>query len=141
FDGFLAAGQRSRDYLRHYGVRDNDIHVVPQCIDTGWFAERTAAAAADTDKKRAEWGARPGTVVVLFVGKFIPEKRPQDVLKAAAKCRADVVVIFVGSGPRESELRKLAAGTALSVAFEGFKNQSELPLYYASADVLVLPSA
>src|SRR2546423_13562755 len=140
FDGFLAAGQRSRDYLRHYGVRDERIYFVPQSVDTEWFAQRAAALADDAEKKRAEWGASPDAVVVLFVGKFIPEKRPQDVLTAVAKCETKVVAIFVGSGPLESELRTLAADTELSVRFEGFKNQSELPLYYVSADVLVLPS-
>src|SRR6476661_3333476 len=70
FDGFLAAGQRNRDYLLHYGVRDDRIYLVPQSVDTDWFAQRAAAAVTEVENKRAEWGASPGAVVALFVGKF-----------------------------------------------------------------------
>jgi glycosyltransferase involved in cell wall biosynthesis len=40
----------------------------------------------------------------------------------------------------EKDLRQLAAREHLRVDFAGFKNQTELPAFYAAADVLVLPS-
>ena len=50
------------------------------------------------------------------------------------------LAVFVGSGELENELRALAAALKVAARFEGFRNQSELPRYYAAADVLVLPS-
>ncbi len=51
------------------------------------------------------------------------------------------VLLFVGSGPLEAELRK-RAGAALgrSVFFAPFQNQTAMPKVYAAGDVLVLPS-
>jgi glycosyltransferase involved in cell wall biosynthesis len=51
------------------------------------------------------------------------------------------VLLFVGSGPLETELRK-RAGAALgqSVFFAPFQNQTAMPKVYASGDLLVLPS-
>jgi glycosyltransferase involved in cell wall biosynthesis len=40
----------------------------------------------------------------------------------------------------ENELRSKAKQLGVRAVFEGFKNQSELPLYYVGADVVVLPS-
>jgi glycosyltransferase involved in cell wall biosynthesis len=50
------------------------------------------------------------------------------------------VAVFVGSGKLEEELRQEAKALGVQAYFAGFKNQSELPLQYVSADVLVLPS-
>ena len=49
-------------------------------------------------------------------------------------------LVMVGSGPLESELKQKARELGLSVRWEGFVNQMSLPLYYAAADVFVLPS-
>ena len=53
----------------------------------------------------------------------------------------DPVLLFVGSGHLEAELRK-RAGAALgrSVFFAPFQNQTVMPMVYASGDLLVLPS-
>ena len=107
---------------------------------------------------RKQWGAEEGDLVALFVGKFIPKKRPADLLRALAvfqsqSGRADLPVgpdarqrvptmlaVVVGAGEMENELRAFAARENVRAHFAGFKNQTELPQYYAGADVLVLPS-
>ncbi|HEX8076600.1 MAG TPA: glycosyltransferase [Chthoniobacterales bacterium] len=140
-DGFLAAGQRNREYLRHYGVSDRRIFLVPQFVDNDWFAGKAAEVGAQRWVIRRNWRASDETLVVLFVGKFIPEKRPQDLIRAVAEWPGTrPTLIFVGSGSLEVELRQLASELSADVRFEGFRNQSELPLYYVSADALALPS-
>ena len=80
------------------------------------------------------------------MGKFQPQKRPGDIIKAMAKNQKSesrkqkALVVFVGSGELENELRALAMREDVRVHFAGFKNQSELPACYAAADALVLPS-
>ena len=141
FDAYLAVGERSREYYRYYGAREERIHFVPHFVDNAYFAER--AAAAGQRALRDELGVGPDVKLALFVGKFIPEKRPADVVAAAGVLRGRgeaVEVVFVGAGGLETELRAAADAAGVPAHFVGFKNQSELPRYYAGADALVLPS-
>ena len=50
------------------------------------------------------------------------------------------LAVFVGAGELEKDLRAAAATLGVRAHFAGFRNQSELPAYYAAADVVVLPS-
>lgn len=143
FDGFLVVGRRNREYLLHYGAAPRRLFDTPHFVDNEWFRRRAAVAAERRDALRAELGFAPDTPLLLFVGKLIPKKRPQDVLLALARLHArrpEVGLVVVGAGPLEPELRAIAAHAGRRVAFAGFRNQSELPTYYALADLLVLPS-
>jgi glycosyltransferase involved in cell wall biosynthesis len=51
-----------------------------------------------------------------------------------------ILPVFVGSGIMEAELKTAAKELKVDAHFEGFKNQTELPLCYAASDVVVLPS-
>jgi glycosyltransferase involved in cell wall biosynthesis len=138
FNGFLYVGQRNREYLLHYGVAPDRLFFAPHCIDNRLFA-----AGAGDDPKQAP--APPGsqTKQVLFVGKLIERKRPADIIDAVSIARregTDVEVVFVGDGKLRDRLAEHAARLHVPVRFVGFKNQTELPGYYAAADVIVLPS-
>jgi glycosyltransferase involved in cell wall biosynthesis len=144
FDGFLSVGQRNREYLKHYGVSEKRIFFVPHFVDNDWFARLAMEARPRRREIRARWGADDTTFVLLFAGKFIPTKRPTDLLKAVEiPCRenARVLAVFVGAGELENDLRQLAASNGIPACFEGFRNQAELPECYVSADALVLPSS
>jgi glycosyltransferase involved in cell wall biosynthesis len=143
FDGFLSVGERNRQYLRSYGVQDEKIFFVPHFVDSNWFAIRADQARCNRNELRSMLGATDQTLVVLFVGKFVPKKRPQDALEAAgllARSGTSVACVLVGSGALESELRTASARLGITAAFEGFRNQTEVPRYYDVAHVLVLPS-
>jgi glycosyltransferase involved in cell wall biosynthesis len=91
--------------------------------------------------------ARPrgeGPITVLHVGRLIPRKGIDRLLRALALAStdADVRLVLVGSGPEEEPLRTLAArlGIAERVAFRGFVDQPALPAVYAEADVFAFPT-
>ena len=140
FDGFLCVGSRNREYIKHYGVEDSRIFSAPHFIDNDWFAAR--AAEGDRDRIRSQWGCRENEVVVMFVGKFIREKRPLDLILAIESMVENErpLLVLVGSGKLEPDLKNAASRTGIRVVFSGFKNQSELPECYAAADALALPS-
>lgn len=142
FDGFLIVGKRNAEYLRHYGVPESKLFFAPHFIDNQWFADQAQKQTAITSRLLQQWGVNESTLVIGFVGKFIDKKRPIDVLKAAQQLPPDLSwkLIYVGSGPLENSLRQQAKASLSNVIFTGFKNQSELPAYYAAVDVLVLPS-
>lgn len=142
FDGYLVVGERARQYYLHYGADPERMFFAPHFVDNDFF--RSGSDASDWGRPlRDELGVRPQTILLLFVGKFIAKKRPLDVVVAADALRQrghDVEVMFVGSGELEADLRQLVAETGVPAHFAGFKNQTELPAYYAAADLLVLPS-
>lgn len=144
FDGFLVVGRRNREYLAHYGTPEGKMFFAPHFVDSEWFRSKAADLRSQKSEVRSGWGADKRTLVALFVGKLHAIKRPQDILKALGKLRGrdvNALGVFVGSGEMETVLRELASSVGVSARFEGFKNQSELPSYYAAADVLVLPSS
>lgn len=142
FDGYLVVGERARAYYLHYGADPGRMHFAPHFVDNEFF--RAGAEAAQHGKPlRDELGYNADTIVLLFVGKFIPKKRPLDVVAAAGRLRRqglDVRLLFVGSGELEAVLRREVDAEDVPTDFAGFKNQTELPAYYAAADLLVLPS-
>ena len=142
FSGYLVVGERSRDYYLHYGADPARMHFVPHFVDSDFF-RRGAEAAGWGRPLRESLGYDDGALVLLFAGKFIPKKRPLDVIAAAARLRQrgrDARVLLVGSGELEGALRAEAARLDVPTHFAGFKNQTELPAYYAAGDLLALPS-
>ncbi len=141
FDAYLVVGERAREYYRYYGASAERMYPVPHFVDNAWF--RSHAETVDPAGLRSELGVSDDTALLLFVGKFIPKKRPGDVIAAARRLQdrsQDIHVVLVGSGYLEPALREAADRLGVPVHFAGFKNQSELPYYYAGADLLVLPS-
>ncbi len=136
FDGFLYVGQRSREYLLHYGAPADRLFFSPHCIDNASYR-----AASDSARQLSDSAPRKNKRL-LFVGKLLERKRPLDVLRAAALLREKlpVEVAFAGSGELEGELREFAHTSGVPAVFHGFVNQSEMPAVYAAADVMVLPS-
>lgn len=143
FTGFLAVGERNREYLLHYGVSKERIFFSPHCVDNEWFSN--LAQRLDPAETKKLIGCDTHQTIVLFVGKLIPRKRPRDLLRALSilkqrEPRMGVQALFVGSGEMQQELREESARLNIQAVFAGFKNQTELPPIYFAADVLVLPS-
>lgn len=148
-DGHLYVGQRNREYLQHYGVPNDRLFSCPHFVDNEFFAARAREAVADgrVAAIRRDLGIPEDAFLALFVGKLIQKKNPQhfiQAIKAAAKeasgSSRPIHGLVVGSGPLEAECRALAAKRSDRIHFAGFKNQTELPAYYAAVDALVLPS-
>jgi glycosyltransferase involved in cell wall biosynthesis len=90
---------------------------------------------------RAELGAAPDRPLVLAVGRLAAQKGFALLLDAAA-CWRDMhpvpLLVIVGEGPLEAELRGRAAALGVAVRFAG--HRGDVPALLAAADVFVLPS-
>jgi len=148
FDGFLSVGEKHTAYLRHYGVAADKITFSPHFVDNEWFLTHSRIDASSRVEARKRWKLREEAVIVLFVGKFDSIKRPLDLVKAARLyldansdgLEGELDLLFVGAGELESEIRSLAASYRVNAVFTGFRNQSEMPIFYAISDLLALPS-
>jgi glycosyltransferase involved in cell wall biosynthesis len=102
-------------------------------VDTSRFVH--IPNSVDVDAMPCE-GA-PGEAFVYF-GRLVPEKGVATLIKAAA--RANVRLRIVGTGPDESNLRRLAASLGGDVEFTGYLTGSALRAAIASARAVVIPS-
>ena len=82
---------------------------------------------------------------IVFLGRLAPKKRVSDLIRAFDRLAADypdAELVIVGEGPLGEELRELVIdlGIADRVTFTGRVEEAEIPSYYASAQLFVLPS-
>jgi glycosyltransferase involved in cell wall biosynthesis len=142
----LPIGSRNRDYWAHYFGADMPQFLMPYAVDNAWFAQRTAAT--DPSKLRTELELTPDRPVILFASKLQMRKHADHLLEAYARLCATQpapgqlpYLLIVGDGEERARLEARTRELALEgVRFPGFRNQSELPAFFALADVFVLPS-
>jgi glycosyltransferase involved in cell wall biosynthesis len=144
-DGFLAIGSANRDYYLSHGVAPDRIFMMPYAVDN----ERFQAAATERTREEvaASLGLSANRPVILYASKLQERKRPWDLWEAYARLSPNGVdepapyLVFVGDGSERQALEATVERKGWkSVRFAGFRNQTELPAFYAAADVLVLPS-
>jgi D-inositol-3-phosphate glycosyltransferase len=144
-DRVIAATDIDRTQIvRHYG-QPAPISVIPGGVDLEHFRPRPRL------KARAALGVPPDQNVLLFVGRIQRLKGLEILLRAFAQLSdLDARVVIVGGQPstaletREiTRLKHLAQriGVGARVDFGGAVSHERLPLYYAAADVTVMPSS
>ena len=143
-DRCLAIGTRNRAFYVALGVRRDRLFDVPYAVDNAYFAQVAAPFKIRVDDTRVELGLPTEKPLILYVSKLMPRKRPHDLLAAFRTLRErgiQAALVFVGSGELEQSLLEYVCQHEVAdVHFAGFRNQSELPRFYAAADVFVLPS-
>jgi N-acetyl-alpha-D-glucosaminyl L-malate synthase BshA len=120
-------------------IWNRDIFVIPNGIDLERFDN------LPRDEMRAKLQATADDRLILFVGRFRPEKGVKYLIKAMAILRQSdqsARLLLVGEGPEEESLKRLVRKLNLEsyLEFVGQIQNEEVPRYMAAADILVLPS-
>ncbi len=140
-DQVIVPSSATRDLMLSLQIPAERITLTPYSVDNDWWMAQSAKV--DREAVRVNWDATPQTTVILFCAKLQPWKRPLDLLRAFAQAdHSNALLVFAGEGAQRPELEKETAALGLGkrVRFLGFKNQSELPAVYTSADLMVVPS-
>lgn len=158
---FLYIGKANRRLYESYGIPAGQLYPAPYCVDNERFIKQSERIRSERLNIRRAWGIPEHAFCVLFAGKFVPKKRPFDLITAALDPRLrgrPIHLLFVGSGELGCGIRRACNvvfdaeplnagenGGSFNVAgprasFVGFLNQAEISKAYVAADCLALPS-
>jgi rhamnosyl/mannosyltransferase len=135
-DRIVVASPAMRDTAGQLeGYRHKTV-VIPYGIEPASLAAPAAVAARARDIR----GASSSSPLLLFVGRLVPYKGVEVLIRALRDTPARLAV--VGDGPLRRSLERLAAdvGVADRVTFAGAVPDEELLAHYHACDALVLPS-
>lgn len=125
----IAVSKAVREQLVNSYQYKGQVTVIPNGIDTEMFQPN----------RKDDGGKR-----VLFSGRLIAWKGPQFAVKAmpqVLKQHQDVVFVFAGAGDQKPYLRMLGETGIPKHNYEfGYVNYEEMPQFYSSGDILILPS-
>ena len=134
--------QDGADLMRLYDAEPERLWMVPCGFDPAEFKPMDRAAA------RAKLGLDPREFIVLQLGRLVPRKGIDNVIRSLAHLPEDIParVLVVGGDSRDPDeartpeiarLRQVARehGVAARVDFTGHRCRNELRMYYAAADV------
>jgi len=132
----IAVSASSRRYLIRQGFDPARITAVLNGIEAERFRGADGAAG------RRDLGIADDEVAFAFLARFIDEKRPEWVVRAAAQLPLDLPVRFImaGEGPLADSVEGLVRelGVSHRVSLLGFREDT--PMLLAAADCLVAPS-
>jgi len=138
--------QDELDLIEHYAADPRKIRTIPCGFDPSEFGPM------DQGEARRLLGLSPEGPIVLQLGRMVPRKGVDNVIRALARLRASrgisARLLIVGGESREPDpaitpeigrLRSIAReeGVADSVIFVGARERHELRPFYCAADVFV----
>src|SRR3984885_5311630 len=146
-DGVLPIGTLNAAYWQHYLGEYFPQFLVPYAVDNSYFQNRCAEATAGGAELLHELDLDPSRPVILFASKLQNRKCCADLLEAYLSLTTgnetgpSPYLVIIGDGEERTSLEKRAEQSGCtSIRFCGFRNQSELPRFFAVATVFVLPS-
>ncbi len=137
-DAVIASGADAREYLLGLGAAPE------RCFVAVNAAPPPAAQLLPAIRERAA-GVRFGLpgFVLLYAGRFVPEKGIAVLLHAYRELRSAVpaTLVMMGAGPMEREVRQYREKHRLAdLRVVGFQDEVSKWIYYHAADALVLPA-
>ena len=139
-DAICVYGNHIKDYLISIGIDSRKIFIVQKAADNSSYDRLVKNEKVTDIKKKMKIADKK---VLLYVGRFEKVKGLDFLIRAFLELkRKDSVLLWIGRGSEEGNLRKLA-GDSISqgrIIFHDYIDNNRLVEYYALADVFTLPS-
>jgi glycosyltransferase involved in cell wall biosynthesis len=141
-DKCLYIGTQSRAFFEYYGVSQKNLLFTPYAVDNEYFQNASNDLKTHIPAIKRELGLPQHKNMVVFSGKFIKKKRPIDLLQAFSTMDPGLnFLVMVGNGELRNQMEDIIEEKKMeNVLLTGFVNQSQIPKYYAIADVFVMCS-
>ena len=135
-DAYLGASRQTLNMYRHYNknVKNESLFLSSLCADNDLFND--TLRGANIEKKYD----------IMFAGRIVELKNPCFFAEVALKIKArrghcSALIIGDGEEKVKQQLFQCLDKGGIDYYYAGFVAQSDLPLYYAKARILLLPTA
>jgi glycosyltransferase involved in cell wall biosynthesis len=143
-NAFMATGTLAQKHFLHYGVSPQKIFLFPYAVDNETLAHQCQYYREQREDIRAMLKIKPDITVILGVLKFVAREGVFDLLRAYAQLVTNypkLSLVLVGDGEqKESLIDYVQSNKIAGVIFAGYQCYSQLPKYYALADIFVHPA-
>jgi glycosyltransferase involved in cell wall biosynthesis len=139
--GVLVTGSLARRSMLARGADPDRVRVFANTVDVEAFAERADELATGRPELREVLGAGPDDIIVLSVGRLVPDKG-MDLLVQAVSAAADarLLLVLAGDGPERTRLEQTARGLGVRLVLAGERAWEDVIELYTAADVFALLS-
>jgi len=135
-NAYLASGQKTADYFIKKRVAKERIYIGTQGLSK---TELLGQLQINRDEAKKQLGVA-NKKIVLFVGYLTKRKGIFELVDTFIRMNHDgVVLVIAGAGKAEKQLKKIVGGKD-NILFTGYVEGKEKAIYYAIADVFVLPT-
>ena len=139
----LPAGYKSEEYLRALGAYNQPMFHFPNTPDVTNIIELYQNKNSFEKELRNKYKIPVHNRIILFAGRLIYAKRPQDILDVFFKIdnstKKDWTLIFVGNGPLKDTLVQKSS-KKVNIVFTGWISPELLYKFMVLSDIFVLPS-
>ncbi len=134
-DAVVTYGPHISRYVARYRKGTHGVFVAPQAVEPEIFGREVS------EEEKAAWRAEAGlpanAPIVLYVGRLVRDKGVDALLRAWTRLgRDDAVLCVIGDGPLARAVQRAGEGVVLA----GHTRRERLPVAYAAAHALVVPS-
>lgn len=132
---FIAISPQIKNELLDYGIDSERIVVVPNGVDTKLFAP-----VKQKGFLREKWGIPKDKTVLITVGRMIPEKNHEGLLRLFSSIEndANVFLVIVGDGALYKKTNELVKELKIkNVKLFGYVDNKELPELYSASDIYI----
>lgn len=142
-DAIFGSGEESRQFAIKYGAQPSRAHLLRHSIDVEHYMQGADMMRKGRESSRKEIGVIGTTFI--YVGRLWSGKGINYLLDAFEKVQQrgddEVSLLLVGDGIQEMELQQSCIERGIrNVIFTGFRQKTDLPRYYAAADVFIFPT-
>ncbi|AFZ43907.1 glycosyl transferase group 1 [Halothece sp. PCC 7418] len=146
-DCIVATSPQERDYLRSLVSTQGNIEIIPCGTDIHRFG------SISYEQAREKLGFSPDEKIIYYIGRFDPRKGIETLVRAVSQSqlhgKASLRLIIAGAytkgqsdGDEKDRITKIVEELGLTeiTEFPGRISDENLPVYFAAADVCVVPS-
>jgi glycosyltransferase involved in cell wall biosynthesis len=140
-DKIIAVSNATKNYVLSLGAKPNKVTVLHNGVDL----KRFKPMPEKRGEMRRKLGIPQGSIVVLTVRRLVYKNGIDTLIESAnlaVKKNSKIVFLAVGKGPdfNNVQVRIKQLGIESNFKLTGFVKDEDLPLYYNTADLFVLPS-
>ena len=138
-DQIITVSKSNAEKLMELGIQSQKLNIIPNGYDDKIFKP------IPSEEARKRLNLPVDKKILLSVGSLVEVKGHTyliDATQTILKNQKDLLLIIVGSGPLEADLRKKAKKLGLNekILFVGEKEHEEIPIWMNACDLFVLPS-